>query len=59
VASEVVLIDSTTGKEVGRAKGHRGTAWGAAFSPDGKRLATTADDGQVLVWDVAKLTAAR
>jgi WD40 repeat protein len=54
-----VLIDTATGKELGRAKGHRGTAWGAAFSPDGKRLATTADDGQVLVWDLAKLTGSK
>jgi WD40 repeat protein len=56
-AGELVLIDSATGEIVGRVKGHRGTTWGVAFSPDGKRIATCADDGQTLLWDVAKIPA--
>jgi WD40 repeat protein len=33
--------------------GHHGPVWGAAFSPDGKLLATRGDDRQVRIWDTA------
>jgi WD40 repeat protein len=35
-----------------RLTGHTSTVRGAAFSPDGKTLATVGDDGQLRVWDV-------
>lgn len=33
--------------------GHTDRVWDVAFSPDGKELATSGDDGKVIVWDVA------
>ena len=32
--------------------GHQSRVWGAAFSPDGRRLATISADGFVKLWDV-------
>jgi WD40 repeat protein len=52
----VVLCDATTGQEVRTLKGHTGVPWQLAFSPDGKRLASTSDgvnDRTLRVWDVA------
>jgi hypothetical protein len=34
-------------------KGHRGTVFSAAFSPDGKRIVTGSGDGTARVWDAA------
>jgi hypothetical protein len=36
-----------------RLPGHRGPVFGAAFSPDGLRLATVGDDGTGRLWNVA------
>jgi WD40 repeat protein len=40
-----------------RPAAHAGQIRDLRFSPDGRRLATTGDDGRVLVWDVATMAA--
>jgi WD40 repeat protein len=52
------LWDLATNRELPPAEGHAGSkCWvrALAFSPDGKQLLSTADDGTALVWDVAAL----
>jgi WD40 repeat protein len=34
-------------------RGHNQAIWGLAWSPDGTRLATSADDGEIRLWDIA------
>lgn len=50
---QVQVLDTTTGQVLHTLKGHRGVVAEAAFSHDGKFIATTADDGTVRVWDGA------
>ncbi|MFL5799047.1 MAG: protein kinase domain-containing protein [Actinomycetota bacterium] len=45
------IRDSKTGTSVRSFNGHDGDVTDVAFSPDGSRLATTATDGTLAVWD--------
>jgi hypothetical protein len=47
--------EAGAGKELGRFAGHAGQVSALAFSPDGKRLASSSHDGTALVWDAAPL----
>jgi WD40 repeat protein len=50
---DVHLFDKKTGELALRLKGHTGYVWRAAFSPNGKRLATAGmNDGTFRVWDI-------
>ncbi len=51
----VYLYDAGTLKQVATLEGHREVANDVAFSYDGKALATSSDDGVVLLWDLTKL----
>ncbi len=46
-----ILWDATTGKELFRLTGHRGTIGSVAFSPDSQSIATASADGTVKIWD--------
>jgi hypothetical protein len=51
---QIDLWDARTGRPVATLRGHArgGSIYGLAFSPDGRRLASTSADGTALVWDV-------
>ncbi len=49
----IQLIDLNTGKQVGQLSGATDYAGGLAFSPDGKTLATTHNNGVINLWDIA------
>lgn len=48
----IVLRDAKTGKELCALKGHEKGIWGVAFSPSGRRLASSSYDGTIRVWEV-------
>jgi WD40 repeat protein/serine/threonine protein kinase len=50
---EVILWDAATGERLHTLAGFGHMVTGIAFSPDGKRLATSSLDGTARVWDVA------
>jgi len=47
----VEVVCGRTGQTMGALEGHEGRVMAVAWSPDGSRLATGADDGVVKVWD--------
>jgi WD40 repeat protein/DNA-binding SARP family transcriptional activator len=47
----IEIRDSETGESVLSFQGHDGDVNDVAFSPDGSRLASTGDDGELNVWD--------
>ncbi|MBD3925027.1 winged helix-turn-helix domain-containing protein [Nocardioides cavernae] len=49
---EVSLLDSRTGAVLDRLRGHRTNVIGVEFSPDGRRIATSGQDGEGVVWDL-------
>ena len=52
----VKVWDVATGTEVASLRGHSGAVMGVAFSPDGKRLASTSGyrvNGELKIWDTA------
>jgi WD40 repeat protein/serine/threonine protein kinase len=50
--AEMVLCDARNGRQRAVLSGHGGLILGAAFSPDGQRLATVGQDRLVRVWNV-------
>jgi WD40 repeat protein len=52
-ASTVNLWDVASGKKRATLKGHKGTVWSVAFSPDGQLVLSGAKDGGVRLWDAA------
>jgi WD40 repeat protein len=49
------LWEVATGKVRAQIKGHADLVWAAAFSPDGRLLATGSQDTTVLIWDLLNL----
>ena len=49
--SEIELWDLTTGEKLSTLDGHRASVKTLIFSPDGKTLVSTGQDGTILIWD--------
>jgi WD40 repeat protein len=53
VGDEVRLWDLPARRLRTTIEGHRGLVWGLTFTPDGRTLLTTGNDGTVRTWDPA------
>ena len=52
--TDLVVVDTRTGRIVRHLSGLTGTnPWVVSWSPDGRHIAGTAEDGSVVVWDAA------
>jgi RNA polymerase sigma factor (sigma-70 family) len=50
---EIKVWDLKTRKEIASLSGHKYRVWMARFAPDGKELATVAEDRTIKLWDLA------
>ena len=53
---DILLWNIETGQEKKRLSGHTGRISEIAFSTDGNTLASTGDDGTVVLWDVSSIS---
>ena len=53
---EVYVWNASTGERLCRCRSHTNWVYSAAFSPDGKTLASGGWDGSIILWDVNKGT---
>jgi WD40 repeat protein len=51
--ADIFLYETASGKRTATLSAHKAQVWAVTFSPDGKRVASGDDDGQVYVWDAA------
>ena len=51
-APDVRLVETATGAEVARLRGHESAVLQVAFAPKGDRVATASGDGTAMIWDV-------